>query len=345
MSGRDWRKRLALALAATLLTPMLVELAIQLIGDPRYDRIDRQIDDLSGYWKLAQEGLLTLDDRELRFRLAPGFRAEVDGIDYRVNSRGLRGAEVDARKPDGKQRVLLVGDSYAFGLGVTEGDAIAAQLQSLLPATEVLNLGVPGYQTRQEALLLQRVGFELAPDLVILLYFANDKEPNALTWAPALHVLYHDDLPLPYSWKPYLARSFLYAVAAKLEAGRRYERGDYDARGSTHWPLTAQRIEAIAADCAARGIPFLLAAIPEMSSTKELQDETHEVWKDHASVVRLAADHGWPFVDLRAGLLTKVKAFEKLFLSLDPIDTHFNAKGCKLAAELIAPIAAPLLQH
>ena len=342
MSGRGW-KRLGLAVASTLLTPLLVEGAIQLVGDPRYERIEAQIDELSAYWQLAKRGLLTLDDRELRYRLAPGFRAEVAGVEYRVNSLGLRGPEVVQPKPAGTKRVVLVGDSYAFGLGVAEAEGIAAQLQTLLPGSEVVNLGVPGYQTRQEHLLLQRVGFPLEPDLVVLLYFANDKERNGLTWAPALHVLYHDDLPVPYAWKPFLARSFLYAMVAKLDAARRYERGDFDARGATHWPMTAERIEAVAADCAARGVPFVLAAIPEMSSTTELLDPSHEVFTDHAAVLELAARRGWPCVDLRAGMLGKVKAFEKLFLSLDPIDTHYNARGCRLAAELIAPAAAPLL--
>ena len=341
-SGRAW-KRAGLAAAATLLTPLLVEGTIQLLGDPRYARIDEQLDELSAYWRLAKQGLLTLDDRDLRYRLAPGFRAEVAGVEYRVNELGLRGPDLAPSKPAGTKRVVLVGDSYAFGLGVAEQEGIAAQLQTLLPGSEVVNLGVPGYQTRQEHLLLQRVGFPLEPDLVVLLYFANDKEKNGLTWAPALHVLYHDDLPLPYSWKPFLAQSFLYAMVAKLDAARRYERGDYDARGATHWPLTAERIEALAADCAARGVPFVLAAIPEMSSTAELLDPNHEVSTDHAAVLALAARHDWPCVDLRAGMLGKVKAFEKLFLSLDPIDTHYNARGCRLAAELIAPVAAPLL--
>lgn len=347
------RGRLLLALLALITTPLLVELAIQLVGDPRYARIAEQIDEAPSYWKLAREGLLELDDRALRFRLKPGFRATVEGVDYRVNALGLRGPEIAPTKPAGTRRVLLLGDSYAFGLGVSEEASIETQLAALLQETmhatgggavEVINAGVPAYQTEQERLLLERTGFALEPDLVVLLYFANDKLPDPLTWAPAINILYHDELPVPYSWKPFLARSFLYAVAAKLVAARHAERGDYDSRGSQHWPITMARLDAIAEACRGRNVPLLLAAIPEMSSTKDLTDPSTEPFTDHAAVLDYAAARHLPCVDLRAGLLTKSRTFEKLFLSLLPVDTHFNAKGCRFAAELIAPAAAELLR-
>ncbi|MSR46229.1 MAG: hypothetical protein EXS13_04045 [Planctomycetes bacterium] len=349
--GRRRRRfgRLALAAAATIATPLWVEAVIHLAGDPRYAKIDEQLAQGAAYWGLAKAGFLTLDDRALRFRPTPGFRATIAGVDYRINALGLRGPEIAATKPAGTRRVLLLGDSYAFGLGLPEGEAIAAQLEQALNGdttsasatrVEVVNSGVPAYQTEQERLLLERVGFGLEPEVVVLLYFANDKLPASLTWAPALNTLYHDELPVPYPWKPQLARSFLYAVVAKLDAARRNERGDYDSRGATHWPLTVQRIEAIAAACAARGVRFVLAAVPEMPSTRELLDPAHESAKDHAAVLALAAQNNWPCVDLCAGMLGKVKAFEKVWLSLNPIDTHYNAKGARFAAELIAPVVA-----
>jgi len=346
--AKRWAGRLALALCGAVGGPLVAELAIQLAGDPRRARLEQQIATQPAWWKLASEGLLELDDRALRFRLKPGFRATVDGVDYRINALGLRGPELARKKAAGTRRVLLVGDSYAFGLGVAEGDSIAARLEERLNAApagggeararvEVVNLGVPAYQTEQERLLLERVGFALEPDVVVLLYFANDKLPSALTWAPAIPALYHDEVPVPYGWKATLARSYLYAIVARWEFARRYERGDYDARGAQHWPLTAARIETLAEACRARGVAFVLAAIPELSTSAELRDEQGEVCTDHAAVLELAARHRWPCVDLRAGLLAQVKAIELLYLSaVAPVDPHFNPRGCQLAADLIA---------
>jgi len=353
LSGRPrWRRRLLLALAATFGVPLLVETTIQLVGDPRYARIAEQAAAGAPYWGLARAGLYEVADEALRFRLAPGFRATIGGVDYRVNAHGLRGPAVATPKPAGARRVLLLGDSYAFGLGLTEDAAIPAQLERALAAAgdaavEVVNGGVPAYQTEQERLLLERVGFALEPDVVVLLYFANDKLPAPLTWAPAIATLYHDELPLPHRWKPLLARSFLYALVAKADATRRGERGEYDSRGPRHWPVTVTRLDAIAAACAARRIPLVLAAVPEMPSTRELLDPAHESAQDHAAVLALAAERGWPCVDLLAGMRDKLKGkgFEKVWLSLDPVDTHYNAKGCAFAAELIAPAVRAALQR
>lgn len=345
-------KRLSLSLLACLLVPALVELAIHLIGDPRVAAIDAQLDRQPAYWQLAKQGFYELADEGQRFRMKPGFRGSVKGVDYRINALGLRGGEITA-KAAGARRVLLLGDSYAFGLGVSEGEAISAQLEALLreaagggDAIEVINAGVPAYQTEQERLLLERTGFALQPDLVVLLWFANDNVAAPLTYAPTLHVLWHDDLPVPYSWKAPLSRSFLWSLLAKIDAGRRLERGEYDtsgAGGERNWTTSAARIDAIARACAERGARFLIAAIPDLESSVALRDEAGDAAKDQARLVAFAQQRGHAVIDLRPTLLTKVKAVEKLFLSLDPLDPHFNARGCRLVAEAIAPAAAALL--
>jgi len=50
---------------------------------------------------------------------------------------------------------------------------------------EVWNLGVPGYNTRQELDLLRRVGPSHAPDLVIVGFYANDLAGNEVRPAPS----------------------------------------------------------------------------------------------------------------------------------------------------------------
>lgn len=49
---------------------------------------------------------------------------------------------------------------------------------------EVWNLGVPGYNTRQELQLLQRVGPEWQPDFVIVGFYGNDFAGNEVRPAP-----------------------------------------------------------------------------------------------------------------------------------------------------------------
>jgi lysophospholipase L1-like esterase len=106
----------------------------------------------------------------------------------RLNGLGLRGREVEEPKPAGVRRVLVLGDSFAFGVGVDEAhvfsSALDRRLNAALPGVhEVVNLGVAGYSTDQELLLLQRLGPRLSPDLLVLVVCDNDLDGNLLDFA------------------------------------------------------------------------------------------------------------------------------------------------------------------
>ena len=111
-----------------------------------------------------------------------------DSGDVRINGLGLRGPEIERRKPPGVPRVLVFGDSFVFGIGVDEDHDFTSRLQARLAETsprgcEVVNMGVSGYSTDQELLLFQELGAELAPDLVILVATDNDFAGNGADFA------------------------------------------------------------------------------------------------------------------------------------------------------------------
>ena len=108
----------------------------------------------------------------------PGVTASVDGQRTTINGRGLRGAEHPLARSGRRTRVMLLGDSVAFGYGVADEQTFAALLEAR--GYEVVNLAVPGYGTDQELLRLERVGIAFAPD-VLLLHFClhNDFVDNA----------------------------------------------------------------------------------------------------------------------------------------------------------------------
>jgi lysophospholipase L1-like esterase len=109
---------------------------------------------------------------------SPGIRVVGASEEYVTtlthNSLGLRGGELSARKPDGAARVLVVGDSMTYGLGVEDGETYPAVLDHLAPDLEVVNLGVQGYSGAQELLLLRELAPRLAPNLVVIAFFWND---------------------------------------------------------------------------------------------------------------------------------------------------------------------------
>jgi hypothetical protein len=101
----------------------------------------------------------------------------------RINAIGLRGPEVFHRKPPGVGRVLVLGDSFVFGVGVDEAHLLTTHLGHLLRDStsqpwEVINMAVSGYSTDQQLILLEELGLGLSPDLVVLVACDNDFEEN-----------------------------------------------------------------------------------------------------------------------------------------------------------------------
>ncbi|MDH4161417.1 MAG: SGNH/GDSL hydrolase family protein [Nitrospirota bacterium] len=99
----------------------------------------------------------------------------------RHNSLGLRGPETTKEKPRGTKRILLVGDSFFWGYGVSDDNVLSAVLQKELPpAVEVLNGGTTGYGTDQAHLWLKHAGLSLQPNIVLFGFTAaNDLDEIA----------------------------------------------------------------------------------------------------------------------------------------------------------------------
>lgn len=129
----------------------------------------------------------------------PSVRGRFHGQTVTHNAHGNRGPEASVAKPAGVRRVVVLGDSQAWGYGVGDDDTIPAQLGRLLndgggARTEVLNLGVGGYGTDQSFLKYLVQGQRYAPDAVVLTVFKNDPVENARTvaWGVAKPRFYLD---------------------------------------------------------------------------------------------------------------------------------------------------------
>lgn len=129
-------------------------------------------------------------DRDLIRRMQANFhkvypaRALCPGRDdtYEVNTneRGFRTAPFRTEKPAGVFRILCMGDSSTFGFQVDDEDAYPQRLGRMLEKAypgkfEVLNLGAPGYTTRQGIELLRQEALGFQPDLVTFAYGTNDR--------------------------------------------------------------------------------------------------------------------------------------------------------------------------
>jgi lysophospholipase L1-like esterase len=95
-------------------------------------------------------------------------------VTYRTNSRGLRDREHALDRTPGTRRIMVLGDSFAWGYGVDGASIFPRLLEAGLAGTEVVNLGVTGYSLRQEFDYLKLEGAAYNPDVVILAFCQND---------------------------------------------------------------------------------------------------------------------------------------------------------------------------
>lgn len=122
-------------------------------------------------------------EEPIAYRNRPGLEGRFYGAAVRINALGMRDREVGPKEP-GEYRVLVLGDSVPFGIGVSYEESLPHQLERLLQAhhpgrrVRTLNLGVPSYNTEQELIQLRSLGLRLEPDAAILLFSSNDIEPK-----------------------------------------------------------------------------------------------------------------------------------------------------------------------
>jgi hypothetical protein len=220
----------------------------------------------------------------------------------RENSRGYRDLERRLEKAPGVRRLVSLGDSFAWGVGVELEDAYPQRLERGLnrlrgETWEVVNLAKPGMNTVDHLALLEKEGLGYAPDAVLVGYVLNDSEDagsaevrRAAEWSAPRY-------PPTLLWD----RSALYRfVGTRLWAtaqNRRRVQGframyEDDAPG---WRAGRQGLRGIGALCRERGIPWLVAIFPLLANPL---DEGYPFAEVHRRVEQAAAEAGAKAVDL-----------------------------------------------
>lgn len=101
--------------------------------------------------------------------------------DYQHNSFGFRDSEHDPVKAKGTFRILGLGDSFTYGIGVTFEETYLYRLEAMLnrragshPRIEIIKAGIPRYFPETERILLEKYGAQFQPDLVVVSFLPND---------------------------------------------------------------------------------------------------------------------------------------------------------------------------
>ena len=112
--------------------------------------------------------------------LRPGYASSF----VNINSLGLRTPEVAIPKPAGTVRILLLGDSFTFGLRVRDDETFGRRLEEGLRGkygtapVEVVSAGVLSYCPLLEYLQYRHHLHALEPDLVVLNFDMSDVQDH-----------------------------------------------------------------------------------------------------------------------------------------------------------------------
>jgi len=133
-------------------------------------------------------------DDQFPFASMPQYRAQVidnqekQRFSVSLNDQGFRSKPFIPKQPD-EVRLIVIGDSTVFGIGVEETDTVSSLLQDQLNARtgpgastiySVYNLGVGGYGPAEYYLLAKRYIPILKPDFVVVAWFTGNDRGNLL---------------------------------------------------------------------------------------------------------------------------------------------------------------------
>ena len=121
---------------------------------------------------------------DLGWAQIPSHDAFFQSRDFKVkitsNSHGFRDDEYTIPKREGMRRILVLGDSFAWGWGVEKDEIFCEVAEKEMDQTEFLNLGHTSYGTAQELLIQEKLGLKFSPDYTVLAFYPNDIHENSV---------------------------------------------------------------------------------------------------------------------------------------------------------------------
>lgn len=270
----------------------------------------------------------------LYYRLKPGY----PGF---TNAHGFRDLERRVSKEQGVYRIAVIGDSVSMQGALPFEQLYVRQLQRKLDAefparAAVLNFGITGYNTAQEAALLEQEVLRYEPDLVVWQFHDNDAQHTI--YSSGIADYYHR----PVSYLTDYVANKLDHFACGVRA-RRSSRGPLTADQSNlvcRWDEIVGHFRDVAALLNARGIGLLVVLYPTWPEGNDWANYGQAGYELRRELVAELESLGVEVVDL----LPVFARLDPAAYRVEPMDPwHPNAKGHELIAEsLLGPVATRL---
>jgi hypothetical protein len=259
-----------------------------------------------------------------------------------INSHGLRDREYALARSGDARRMLVLGDSMAWGWGVEADQIFCERLEARHPDWEIIDAAVPGYSTDQQLLYFEREGRRWNPDVVLLLFHPNDAEENertAQSWQnkPGFELVAGELVAIH---QPVPERSFAQALASYVHANTYFwsrvqgrlrhwlrpaatpaARGRLAPDGpEVEYPLTMELLLALGERVERAGSRLLVVGVPMLGEKEQ------KIERAVAETLRYA---GVPFQPLSASFADR---FDALMFEWNG---HWNPQGHAVAADAV----------
>jgi len=178
-SFRTRLRTLILAAAISLLTLLVLEIALAAMGIAHITLMyNRRSSEPSPYMTCSRPGCHLAYDAVA----AACAQGELAGRACAVNRQGFPSPSDFAPLGDNmpQNRILVLGDSYTFGMSADMGKSYIERLQAAFPKAEIWNAGIPGTGTVQALASYEHFAPMLQPQLSILGFMTNDFRDNEL---------------------------------------------------------------------------------------------------------------------------------------------------------------------
>lgn len=270
---------------------------------------------------------------------------------YTRNRWNLRDEEYDEPRPEGRARILMLGDSFTFGQGVYDDRAIfPALLEDALSArpefaggVDILNGGLPGSLTDEWLRVFEATADAFDPDVLVIVFFLRDGTRTASV--PE----FFDRIRSEISARNQRSRAYRYSYLYRLyrdgldreQVARHYtERFRAAYFGPEHqtaeWRRAQQNLITLRDRALARGMQVGFVVFPVLVEL----DADYPFADISRLIERFAVEQGFPTYNLLPDFLGRdapdywVSAF----------DQHPNARGHALVAEQLEPFLSELLR-
>lgn len=267
-------------------------------------------------WKYSRSLKKISDNPNLGHEHKINDSAQLQNVEIKVNSLGMRGEEPDLTK----EQILILGSSITLGWGVEAQNTYPELLADKLGTNyTVMNAGIGNYNSYREIeAFFSKYEKELKPKLIVLSYFVNDAE---VIPAPKRNWLLENSQLAVSLW------SRLEQVKRKFGVQESFEdhyvniyKDDYKG-----WQDTQGAFKKLSDYAKANNIIVLVTMIPDIHNLTDYP--FHFI---HEKVEKLSKENNFLYMDFYDSF-KNIKNQEDIWAM--PGDPHPNDLGHKLMAE------------